>query len=288
MTKGIISAKGREIGEINKFPLIQTDAPINPGNSGGPLVNMRGMVVGVNSAIDARAQGIGFAIPIDEVKAILPQLEKDGRIRQGYLGVGLDELNPQAAQYLGLKDTQGVLISSVDPRGPAGKAGIQPYDVITEFNGKKIESVSDLVNSVSDSAIGSKAKLKLMREGKTKNMEVTVAERPSNPTLKGPAKEKQRPLNGLKAPNDLGFTLSDMNDQVRQEFNLSPEAGNHPVVLEVQSGSRADEVGMMAGDVILEVNRKEVKSAQDALKQLRKGTNTLRIARGDAVAIIMF
>jgi serine protease Do len=288
MTKGIISAKGREIGEINKFPLIQTDTPINPGNSGGPLVNMRGQVIGVNSAIDARAQGIGFAIPIDEVKAILPQLEKEGRIRHGYLGVGLDELNPQAAMYLGLKDSAtGALVASVDPKGPAGKSGIQPYDVITEYNGKSIEGVQSLIDSVSDTPIGSKAKVKVIREGKTKNLDVTISDRPENPKMKGP-EPKQTTVVSQKAPADLGFSMADMNPQLKKELNLSPEVPNHPVVTEVTSGGRADEVGLMPGDVILEVNRKDVKTSQDALKQLKKGTNTLRIGRGDGVAIIMF
>ncbi len=287
MTKGIISAKGREIGEINKFPLIQTDAPINPGNSGGPLVNMRGQVIGVNSAIDARAQGIGFAIPIDEVKAILPQLEKDGRIRQGYLGVGLDDLNPQSAMYLGLKNTDGALIASVDPRGPAGKSGIQPYDVITEFDGKKVESVQSLVNMVADTPIGSKVKVKLFREGKSRTMEVAISDRPENPRLRK-SEKNTRKFYGQKAPNDLGFSMSDINDQLKKDFNVSAEVGNHPIVIEVESGSRADEAGLMAGDVILEVNRKEVKSIQEVTSQLKKGTNTLRIARGNGVAIIMF
>lgn len=286
MTKGIISAKGREIGEINKFPLIQTDAPINPGNSGGPLVDMHGLVVGVNSAIDARAQGIGFAIPIDEVKAILPQLEKDGRIHQGYLGVGLDELNPQAASYLGMKEANGALIASVDPKGPAGKAGIQPYDVVTEFNGKKVESVQNFVDSVSDAPVGSKAKVKLIREGKARTVDVTIADRPDHPRLKAP-KEKRQHV-GQKAPYSLGFSMSDMNDLLKQDFNINPDLGNHPVVLEVEPGTRSDEAGLMPGDVILEVNRKEVKTPQDVTRQLKKGTNTIRIARGEGVAIIIF
>jgi serine protease Do len=286
MTKGIISAKGREIGEINRFPLIQTDAPINPGNSGGPLVNMRGMVIGVNSAIDARAQGIGFAIPIDEVKAILPQLEKEGRIKRGYLGIGLDDLNPQAASYLGMKDATGALISSVDPKGPASKGGIQPYDVVTEFNGKKIESAMDLSNVVGDTPIGSRAKVKVIREGKPKTLEMTIAERPDHPVAR--TSRTPRPSVGQKAPHDFGFTVSDINDQLKQDFNITADVGRHPIVIEVQPGSKADEVGLMAGDVILEVNRKEATSAQEAIKLLKKGTNTLRIARGDAVAIVMF
>jgi serine protease Do len=288
MTKGIISAKGREIGEINKFPLIQTDAPINPGNSGGPLVNMRGQVIGVNSAIDARAQGIGFAIPIDEVKAIIPMLEKEGRIRKGYIGVGLDELNPQAAMYLGLKEAAGALIASVDPSGPAGRAGLKPYDVITEYNSKKIEGVRDLTDSVADTPIGNKAKVKVIREGKAKTLEVTVADRPENPRMRGPGGKPKYSGPTKTAPNNFGFALADINDMLRQQFNIGPEAGNHPVVTEVVPGSKADESGMLPGDVVLEVNRKEVTSAQEVLKQVKKSPLTLRVARGDGILILTF
>jgi serine protease Do len=289
MTKGIVSAKGREIGEINKFPLIQTDAPINPGNSGGPLVNMRGQVIGVNSAIDARAQGIGFAIPIDEVRNILPQLEKDGRIRKGYLGVGLDDLNPQAAMYLGLKDDKGALVASVDPRGPAAKAGIQPYDVIVEFNGKKIETVAGLMDAVADAPIGSEVKVKLMREGKARNAAVSIADRPETPRrMMMGQRPPQRQFLGQKAPHDLGFSISDWNENFRQDFNITADAGRRPVVIDVEPGSKAEEAGLMPGDMILEVNRKEVKTAQEAIRQIKKGTNTVRVARGEGVAIIMF
>jgi serine protease Do len=287
MTKGIISAKGREIGEINRFPLIQTDAPINPGNSGGPLVNMHGQVIGVNSAIDARAQGIGFAIPIDNVRNILPQLEKDGRIRQGYLGVGLDDLNPQSARYLGLKDTSGALIASVDPKGPAVQAGAQAYDVIIEFNGKKVESVAHLVNAVADAPIGSKAKLKLIREGKIRNLEVLITDRVDVAKTKRSSSKPRQQLS-QKAPFDLGFAVSDMNEQLRDEFNVPKDLGNHPLVLEIDPGSKSEMAGMMPGDVILEVNRRTVTNSQEVIKQLKNGTNTLRIARASGVAIIIF
>ncbi|MEZ0393240.1 MAG: trypsin-like peptidase domain-containing protein [Pseudobdellovibrionaceae bacterium] len=286
MTKGIISAKGREIGEINKFPLIQTDTPINPGNSGGPLVNMRGQVIGVNSAIDARAQGIGFAIPIDEVRAILPQLEKEGRIKKGFLGVSLADLNPQAAQYLGLKEPKGALIAGVDPKSPAGRAGILPYDVIVEFNGKEIESALQFSDAVADLKVGSQAKVKLIREGKVKNLEVTIADRPESPRVA--AAPAGPPVQGQKAPNDLGFSMADSNSQLRRQFRVQENHSSHPIVIGVEPGSKADEVGMMPGDVILEVNRKLVKSTGDVTKNLKGGTNTLRIARGPAIAIIVF
>jgi len=286
MTKGIISAKGRSIGEINKFPLIQTDTPINPGNSGGPLVNMRGQVIGVNNAIAASAQGIGFAIPIDDVKAILPILEKEGQIKRGYLGMGLDDLNPQASQYLGLKDSSGALVAGVDPQGGAAKAGIQPYDVITEFNGKKITNTRELMDAVGDGPIGSKAKVKLIREGKTKTLDVTIGERPGQNTVRRAVDKKE--YLGQDAPNEMGFSIADMTDDLKKDFNIGREFQKHPLVVSVEPNSKADEVGLMPGDVILEVNRKPVTSTKEAMNNLKKGTNTLRVARGGATAIIMF
>ncbi|GIL16305.1 MAG: serine protease MucD [Oligoflexia bacterium] len=283
MTKGIISAKGRDINEINKFPLLQTDAPINPGNSGGPLVNLKGQVVGVNSAIDARAQGIGFAIPIDEVKAILPQLEKLGKIKKGYLGVGLADLDPQAAMALGLKDTEGAVIAQVEKNGPAAKAGILTYDVITEFNSKKIKNSSELRDAVADASIGSSIPLKVIREGKTKSLQVVVSERPDSST---PKKQRdQKKFTGTKAPHDLGFTVVDPNPVVRKEFDLEDDV-TKPVVVEVERGPAAL-AGLMAGDVILDINRKEVSTASDVTKGLKKGTNTLRVARQGSIVFIM-
>jgi serine protease Do len=153
MTKGIVSAIGRELNEINKLPFIQTDASINPGNSGGPLVNAKGEVVGVNTAIDARAQGIGFAIPIDEVKSILEVLEKDGMVRRGYLGVNMYPypLDPRNAAEIGLNTTEGALVIGTVPNSPAAKAGLKEYDLIIKFGLKEIKDSQDLMRAVQDS-----------------------------------------------------------------------------------------------------------------------------------------
>lgn len=282
MTKGIVSAKGRDIGEINKFPLIQTDTPINPGNSGGPLVNSKGLVVGVNSAIDARAQGIGFAIPIDEVKSIIPQLEKNGRIKRGYLGVGLGDLNEEAAESLGLKEASGAVVMQVEKGSPAARAGLKPYDIITEYNGKKIANSTELRDAVGDTTIGGTAKVKLIREGKKKDLEVTLNERPEDRRNKRPTKK----YFGQKAPMDLGFMVADATDTIKKDFEL-PEEVDKPVVIDTTPGSPAARAGLQPGDVILDVNRKEVENTTDLLKQLKKGTNTLRIGRGPAAMIIV-
>lgn len=188
MTKGIISSKGRAIQEINKFPLLQTDASINPGNSGGPLVNSKGQVVGVNSAIDARAQGIGFAIPIDEVKSILPQLEQRGGIRKGYLGIGPADLDNDTAMFLEMNDEyRGSLIVNIQPNGPADKAGLKVYDVITEVDGQRVKNAQDLIDIISDKEPSKKIKLKFYRNNKgaatKKTAYVLIEERPDEKKL---------------------------------------------------------------------------------------------------------
>ena len=184
MTKGVISSKGRSIREINKFPLLQTDASINPGNSGGPLVNSKGQVIGINSAIDARAQGIGFAIPIDEVKTILPILEKSGSIKKGFVGVDLADLDGQTLMYLGLEENnRGSLVRGLLANGPAEKAGLKLYDVIIELNGQKVSDTQDLVNKIADVAPNSKITVKYLRNNKGQAVEKTTTiiaeERPS-------------------------------------------------------------------------------------------------------------
>lgn len=282
MTKGIISSKGRDITEINKIPLIQTDASINPGNSGGPLVNTKGQVIGVNSAIDARAQGIGFAIPIDEVKAILPILETKGRILRGYIGAALGDIDPEAAEYLGLGEVKGAVITNMDPKGPALKSGIKIYDIVTEFNGKPINNSLDLMDAVADSPIGKNAKVKLIRNNKEMKLDIKIAERADDRSkLKATTKNYQ----GQKAPFNLGFSVVNPTADLLQEWGL-PEDMKQPVVIETERLSAASKSGLRVGDVILDVNKKAVQSAQDVLASLKKGQNTLRIARNARIQII--
>lgn len=282
MTKGIISSIGRDITEINKIPLIQTDASINPGNSGGPLVNTKGQVIGVNSAIDARAQGIGFAIPIDEVKAILPILETKGKIARGYIGAALGDLDQDAAEYLGLGDIRGAVITNMDPKGPALKAGLRIYDIITEFNGKTIKNSLELIDAVSDSPIGKGAKAKLIRNNKEMSLVVNVSEKIEP---KAPTRPLSKNQTGHKAPFDLGFSIMDPSPQLRMEWGL-PEDMKQPVVIETVRDSAASKSGLRVGDVLLDVNKVPVEDSKDVLKALKKGQNTLRIARNARIQII--
>lgn len=284
MTKGIISAKGREIGELNRFPFLQTDASINPGNSGGPLVNSKGLVIGVNSAIDARAQGIGFAIPIDDVKNVIKDLETNGRVRQGYIGVGLDELNPRAAAHLGIKRDDGVIITQVMPGSPADKAGIETYDVILEFNGKKITTVVEFMNAVAGSPIGQAAKMKIWRENKEKTLDITVTEK-TEPKKAVASKDKK--VKGQDTPFNLGFKMAAIDSYLIKEWQITEDLTGLPVVTEVVSGSPSAYAGLRPGDVIFDINRKRVRSVAEATKALQKGTNTLRIQREGGMGFII-
>lgn len=282
MTQGIISSKGREIGEINKFPLLQTDASINPGNSGGPLVNMKGYVVGVNSAIDARAQGIGFAIPIDDVKAIIPQLEQKGKIQKGYLGAALGDIDPQAAESYGIEG--GAVIVNLDPKGPAAKAGAKPYDLVTEFNGKKIKSSLDLMDAVADSSIGKEAKMKVNRNNKTFNLNVVISERPDEKKSSDSNKQLKN-RKSVNAEQNLGFAMMDLDDQARQDWGY-PEELKKPIVIEIKAGSLASMAGIRVGDIILDINGQDITTADNANKAIKKGRNTLRLGRGPRVVMI--
>ena len=285
MTKGIISSKGRAIGEINKIPLLQTDASINPGNSGGPLVNSKGQVIGVNSAIDARAQGIGFAIPIDEVKAILPQLEQRGSIRKGFLGVSPGDLDDQAADYLGMSEFHGAVVLGLGD-GPAKKAGLRVYDVITELDSKKIRDSRDLVDTVADFDPGRKIRIKFLRDerGKpvTKTAEIVIGERPDERPKQLTELKK---YDGQKAPFNLGFVISDLNNDLRQDWKILDDV-DRPVVIEVDRNSIASRAGLRVGDIVVDVNSNDIKKSKDVIKSFKKGKNLVKIARPSGVSVI--
>lgn len=273
MTKGIISSAGRAIEEINKFPLLQTDASINPGNSGGPLVNSKGLVIGVNSAIDARAQGIGFAIPIDEVKAIIPQLESHGSIRKGYLGITPGDIQSEE-EYRG-----SVILGLGD--GPAKKSGLKLYDLVTEINGKKIKQAQDLVYTVADLEPGKKVKVKVLRNDRPLTLDVTIGERPEEHP-KNLTKNFSKKIISHKVPFNLGFSVVDLNDELRKEFMIDSEVAK-PLVIDMNQNSIAGIQGLRIGDLIIEINKIDINTAKDVLKNLKKGINRLKIARPDGV-----
>ena len=285
MSKGIVSAKGRSIRDLNAVPFIQTDASINPGNSGGPLVNIRGEVIGVNAAVDARAQGIGFAIPIDHVKTILPQLKDRGEVTYGYLGVEMAPISRQAIAALKLPSENGALIVGIVPGSPADKGGLQPYDVVTDFGGKKIKDVQDLSDAVKDSQIGKETKAVVIREGKTKNLSIAIAAPPKSPReVRRGAPPESKP--GIEAPHNIGFKTQDWSEKLAREFDIPADAPRGPIIVQVQANSAAALNGLRRGDMILDVNRVPVKSSVDVTKNLIQGSNLLRVYSKGRVSLV--
>ncbi len=288
MTKGIVSSIGREISEINKIPLLQTDASINPGNSGGPLVNTRGQVIGVNNAINAAAQGIGFAIPIDEVKRLIPELESTGSIRKGYLGLGLDDLDDQTAQQLGLENYSGAVVVQIEPGFPAAKAGLKEYDIILEYNGKKIRGTRELIDMVQDTPIGSKAKMLVLRGNRRINLEVQVTEKKNASVARRTTGPQALPkVSGEKDSHKLGLSIANITPELREQFQI-PQQIKRPIIVNVEAGSLAAQAGLRIGDVILVVNDVEVDDSSAALKNLKKGKNVLRMARAGRLFVVTF
>ncbi len=284
VTKGIVSAKGRKIRDLNAVPFIQTDATINPGNSGGPLVNMKGQVIAVNAAIDARGPGIGFAIPIDHVKSILPQLKQFGRVLRGYIGVQIDNISPRAKAVLKLPSLQGALVMGIVEGSPADRAGLRAYDVITKFEKTDINEAEDLSDAVKDFQIGKKAKLEYLREGKKASTEILIDNPPDEPRVAKAQPSKKR--QGDLAPFSIGFKVVDFSVQMAQELGIKPGSARGPIVVEVQSGSPAAKNGLRTGDIILDVNQAPVKSAKDVIQALKKGSNILRVQNKNQVSLI--
>jgi serine protease Do len=273
VTAGIVSAKGRVLGLGNYDDFIQTDAPINPGNSGGPLFNLEGEVVGVNTAIVAGGQGIGFAIPIDMAKNVVEQLKTRGKVVRGWLGVLVQQITPEIAEGMNLKEPRGALVADVTAGGPAEKAGIRRGDVIVGLNGHRIENISELTSTIAMTPPHTQLKLEVIREGKEKEITVVVGEL-SEETV-GKMEET-----GKETEERLGLSVEEINPQIAGRFNLSEEKG--VVITDVIPGSIADQAGFQQGDVILEINRKTVRNINDyksAMERLEKGRSTIFLVK---------
>ncbi|MCO5118326.1 MAG: DegQ family serine endoprotease [Burkholderiaceae bacterium] len=282
VTAGIVSAKGRDTGEY--LPFIQTDVAVNPGNSGGPLIDMEGKVVGINSQIYSRTggfMGISFAIPIDEAMGIADQLKASGRVVRGRIGVGIAEVTKEVAEPLGLPNSQGALVRSVEAGGPAEKAGVEVGDIIVGFNGRKIERSSDLPRIVGGTAPGAKADIRVWRRGQYRDLTVTVGEMESDRQAKGP--EKQAP-EAVPAANPFGLGVADLTAE--QSARLRVDRG---VVVETVTGP-AESVGIRPGDIILGINNQEVTGAKQFNELVaridRNRTHVLLIRRGDSAQFV--
>ena len=279
VTHGILSAKGREAPKNLLARYLQTDAPINPGNSGGPLINMKGEVIGINNAIDARAQGIGFAIPINLVKRVLQQLKTKGSVARGYIGVQIDDLTPEIAEQLGMKkEMRAPYIAQVYPGEPAAKAGMELYDVVLEVNNKRVRSASELIEAITSVNVGETATIKVLRNGKERTLNVAVTERPNAQRFSQQGSRPQpggRPQRGA----NLGMQIEDLTPELARDLNLQSNLKG-PVVVNVQFQGPADRAGLMRGDLILEVDRKKVSNTEQFLASIGKTKSHLvRIQR---------
>src|ERR1051325_6201300 len=281
VTSGIVSAKGRHLpggGPYDSF--IQTDASINPGNSGGPLINLRGEVVGINSAIYSRSGGnigIGFAIPMNLVKELLPQLKGKGKITRGYLGVLIQKVTPEIAESLGMDKPRGALGADVTKGGPADNAGGKVGDVIIEFDRKEIRDSNDLPIIVARTAVEKKVPMKILRDKKETRLTVAVGEM-----------KEQESVASASEKSELGVTVQQVTPEIAEGLGLERPEG--VVITAVEPGSAAEDAGLRRGDIVLEVDRKPVRKVADyrkAIGEVKKGKGVLFLVRRGTSTIFL-
>ncbi len=266
VTAGIVSGKGRSLGSGPYESFIQTDASINPGNSGGPLFNLRGEMVGINSAIYSRSGGnigIGFAIPANMAKNVINQLKEHGSVVRGWLGVMIQPVTPELAAQFKMERPIGALVGEVSPGSPADKAGIKPGDVIVAFNGKEISQVSMLPNLVAETPVGSRAEVTLYRKGALKKLPLVIAK------LNEEQVAQTEPAESLN--KRLGLGVQDLTPEIAAALGITDKHG--VLVTGVEPGSPAAEAGLRKGDLILEFNQRPVRDVKTFLNEL-KGVKT--------------
>lgn len=271
VTAGIVSAKGRFLGSGEYDDFIQTDASINPGNSGGPLINMNGEVVGINTAIVASGQGIGFAIPINMAKNIVAQLKEGGEVTRGWLGVGIQNLTPELKDYYKIGDRDGVLVMQVFEDNPAANAGIKAKDVITEVDGQPVADTRELSRRIAESPVGKDVTVTLFRDGKELKIPVTLAKRDDS---------VERKAMGQEADEALGFKVSELTPEKARRFGLD-ENETGVIVTWVDPEGETAEAGLQPGDLVKEVDRKSIESLEDF------ETHVATIEEGQAVQMLI-
>lgn len=284
VTAGIVSAKGRSLPQENYVPFIQTDVAINPGNSGGPLFNLKGEVVGINSQIYSRTggfMGLSFAIPIDVAMNIATQLRTTGRVSRGRIGVVIQEVTRELAESFGLPKAAGALVNSVEKGGPADKAGLEPSDVILKFDGKDINSSSDLPRIVAQTKPGSRASIQIWRKGAAKDVTVTVGEMPEERVAKGPGRPETKSGNLVAK---LGLTVIELSADQRKELGI---AGG--LLVEGAQGPAA-RAGIRRGDILMALNNQDIKSIEQLtqmISQFEKARSVaLLIRRGEGALYV--
>jgi serine protease Do len=264
VTMGIVSAIGRGgLGIEDYEDFIQTDASINPGNSGGALVNIRGELIGVNTAILSPSGGnlgIGFAVPSNMVRDVMDQIIRTGKVTRGYLGVSIQDITPDLATVMKLGKTSGALVADVDPHGPAAQAGVQSGDVIVAANGKPVEDSRELRLMISSMGPGSQMNLQVLHGGQTRDVTAALAEMPAKETA-SPA-NRQKPAPPEPSQLHLGIAVTELTPELAERLNL-PASTKGVVVADIEDDSAAAEAGLKVGDVIQEVNRKPIHSMSD-------------------------
>ncbi|NNB91539.1 Do family serine endopeptidase [Corallococcus exiguus] len=274
---GILSARAREIGASVYDDFLQTDAAINPGNSGGPLFNMKGEVVGINTAIVGGGTGIGFSVPSNLIKALLPQLEKEGAVTRGWLGVGIQPLTRELGQALKLSVSEGAILTQITPDSPAAKAGLKPDDVVVAVDGKQVRSDSDLTRTVALKKPNSVATLSLFRDGKKQDVKVTMGTRPD---LEGLSKKKPGATDEQDSSRRVGLSLQDLDARTASQAGFTERAG--ALITDIVPGSPADRAQLTPGMLVVEANKKPIASAKElaaAIRAAPKGsTLLLRVA----------
>lgn len=276
VTLGIISALGRgNVGIADYEDFIQTDAAINPGNSGGALVNVNGDLIGINTAIFSRtggSEGIGFAIPSSIALDIVESLQKTGKVVRGWMGVAIQEITPALAKSFKLPEQRkGVLVSDVNENGPSYEAGIKRGDVVIAFNGKDVQSVSQLRNLVARTMVGKDAQVKILRDGKEQTLNVKVAERPSDEMLAKREPAPKEPTETIKPPDNVlaALRIQALDPATMNQMNI-PAKTTGVMITSVEAGSSAEAAGLQRGDIIQEVNHEVVKNLDDYQKAANK------------------
>ncbi len=286
VTAGIVSGKGRNIAGLADYQnYIQTDAAINPGNSGGALVNLKGELIGINTAILTKSggyMGVGFAIPVNLAKKVMNDILAHGKVIRGWLGVVIQDVTPQLAEIYGLEKPEGAVVTEVQDGSPADKGGLKEEDIIIEFNGQKIRNRFDLSSKVANTEPGTTVKIKVLRDGKEKTLKVKLGEYPEEEAVVAKAQEYKV---------DLGFKVKDLTPDIRNQLDI-PDDVEGVVVTSVRRGSRAFLAGLRRGDVILKVNRKPVKDVDDfreVVNELKPGAPiALYVQRGDNRLFVTF
>ncbi|MGH8188034.1 MAG: PDZ domain-containing protein [Steroidobacteraceae bacterium] len=284
VTVGVVSFVGRKLFDQSLDNYIQTDAAINFGNSGGPLINAHGEVIGINAAISSRASNIGFAVPINQASGILPQLREKGRVSRGYIGVALKDVDADLQQSLGLQTTQGALVQDVTAGSPGARAGVRTYDVVVAVDGKSMVNNDALIREIASRAPGSTATLSIVRDGRALSLPVKLSERPlrGNRPQDGDASdnEQQPRPSGQRGPV-LGISVREIDRDFIQRFRL-PDDLEGVVVSRVEPMSPAFDAEIDRGHVVLEVNRRPVRTT-DEFRRLTMGARP-----GDILAIYTY